>query len=332
MDDHIRKVVAEAPPLSDEQQRTIARIFNVEQTRAEARLNRRPYTGGAPDGLVHRSRLLGKPERSNEEVLQAYRQEWEEGLARTPMWSTYHHCPEDIFRWRIQLDCGCVEERMTTTDNPQSLLDGADTDWRTGKKLPPGQYLCHSGDHPDHVFPVRDVASWDERERERDLPADPVNPPEWWGDGDNECAEQWAKFRKGPRTLVSWRAILTCGHHFTALMELDWTPEQGLSRATPERLAEMRAEWAEAYAPGPIPQKYVRQLDAGWPQLYHHLDCEICKTVRKPVVYQPLGWLVPPPKPRAPRKQQSAEQRLLAELAKAESEANRLRDELEKLK
>jgi hypothetical protein len=29
-------------------------------------------------------------------------------------------------------------------------------------------------------------------------------------------------------------------------MAIDWMPEQGLRKTTPERLAEMRVEWAEA--------------------------------------------------------------------------------------
>jgi hypothetical protein len=329
MDEHIRKIVAEAPPLSEEQARKIAGLFDIEHRRAEARAERRPYTGGAPQGLARRSSLPGKPEQSNEEVLQAYRKTWDEGLARTPMWSMWYPCPEDIFRWRIQFDCGCIEERMTTTDDPQSLLDKSDKDWLTDEYLPSGQYLCRRRDHPHHGFPVRDIASWDGRVGEQELPADPVDPPEWWGD---ESAEKWAQYRKGPRTLASWKATLTCGHRFTTLMALDWTPEQGLTEATPERLAEMRVEWAEEYAPDPIPDDYARRLDAGWPRLYHHLDCDVCKNVRKPVVYQPLGWLVPPPPPpRKPRKQKTPEERLRAELAKTEREAKRLRDELKRL-
>ena len=90
----------------------------------------------------------------------------------------WHPCPEDIFRWRIQFDCGCIEERMTTTDAPQTLLEKSDTDWRTGEYLLPGQYLCRRRDHPHHACPVRDIASWDGRDGEQDLPADPVDPPE----------------------------------------------------------------------------------------------------------------------------------------------------------
>ncbi|MDQ1247248.1 MAG: hypothetical protein QG597_1618 [Actinomycetota bacterium] len=329
MDEYIRKVVAEAPPLSEEQARKIAVLFDVERHRAEARAERRPYSGGAPEGLACRTTLPGKPEQSNEEVLQAYRETWNAGLAQTPMWSMWYSCPEDIFRWRIQFDCGCIEERMTTTDDPQALLEKSDTDWRTGEHLLPGQYLCRRSDHSHNACPVRDIASWDERDGEQDLPADPVDPPDWWGD---ESTDKWAAYRKGPRRLATWKATLTCGHKFTTLMEVGWAPEQGLTRATPERLAEMRVGLAQAYAPDSIPGKYVRQLDAGWPQLYHHLDCDVCRDVRRPVAYQPLAWLIPPPpRPRKPRRQKTPEECLRAELAKTEREAKRLRAALKRL-
>ncbi|GAA2567325.1 hypothetical protein [Mycolicibacterium diernhoferi] len=302
MDEYIRKIVAEAPPLSIEQARTIATLLDVENQRAKARAERQPYNGDAPEGLSRRSSLSGTPEQSNGQVLQAYRKLWDTGLARTPLWPLWHPNPEDIFRWRIKFDCGCVEDRMTTTDDPQSLRDGSDNDWRTSERLPPGQYVCGRTDHPHHKFPVRNVASWDGRRGERDFAADPIEPPEWWGDAG---AEKWMAYRKEPRTLANWAATLTCGHRFTTLMNLDWTPEQGLHETPPERLSEMRAEWADAYAPDPIPDEYARQLDAGWPQLYHYLDCDACKNVRAPVSYQPLGWLVPPPKPRKPRQQKT---------------------------
>jgi hypothetical protein len=53
------------------------------------------------------------------------------------------------------------------------------------------------------------------------------------------------------------------------------------------------------------------------------------RTFRKPVSYQPLGWLAPTPP--LPRKQKTPEERLRAELAKTDREAKRLRDELKRL-
>src|SRR5690349_15641227 len=112
MDEHVRKIVAEAPPLSHEQARTIAALLDVDGQRAKARAEREPYNGDAPTGLTRRSSLPGTPLQSNEQVLQSYRKTWDEGLARTPLWSLRHASPEDIFRWRIKFDCDCIEERM----------------------------------------------------------------------------------------------------------------------------------------------------------------------------------------------------------------------------
>lgn len=176
-DEYIKKVVAAAPPLSPEQERAIARIFDIEGQRAQRRADRRPYSGGAPPGLTRR-RFSGAPEHSNDEVLEAYRKRWDEGLERSPMYSMYHTSPEDTFRWRTQFDCGCVEERITGSDDPQSILDGSDRDWRSSEALPPGQYWCR-GDHPKRDLPLRAIASWDERVEERELPADPIEPPEY---------------------------------------------------------------------------------------------------------------------------------------------------------
>lgn len=53
MDEYIRKIVAEAPPLSDEQARKIAGLFDIEHRRAQDRAERRPYTAGASEGVKH---------------------------------------------------------------------------------------------------------------------------------------------------------------------------------------------------------------------------------------------------------------------------------------
>jgi tetracycline repressor-like protein len=70
VDEHVAKIVAEAPPFSPEQARDIARIFDIEGSRAQKRGERQPHPASTPPppGLKKRS-LPGAPERSNEEVL-----------------------------------------------------------------------------------------------------------------------------------------------------------------------------------------------------------------------------------------------------------------------
>jgi hypothetical protein len=349
LDEHVAKIVAEAPPFSAGQARDIARIFDVERSRAQKRAERQPHPASAPPppGLRKRS-LPGVPERSNEEVLAAVRQRWEEGLANTPMYSLWFTSPEDMFRWRVQFDCGCIEDWCNTSDDPQSLLDATrhnPFDFLDGKKnLRPGQYLC-KGQHPRPHLPLREVASWDERLGEKVIPTDPAEPPDWWvkamakkaehkaAEGeefDDEPEESWADVRQvEPKTVAEWTATLTCGHGMKTTKDLDWTPDQGVIRS-PETVADIRARHAKR---GVEPSGWIaKSLAAGWPDDALDMDCRLCPIVRKPVAYEPLGWLVPPPKPpRKPRQYKSPKELKAARLKQVEREAKRLRAELKAL-
>ena len=91
------------------------------------------------------------------------------------------------------------------------------------------------------------------------------------------------------RWVADWKATLTCGHHIKVQRNVDWTPEQGLQRAMPARLKEMRLELAKVYAPEPIPDHDQKMLDAGWPELGTYLNCRLCPIARTVVAYEPLG-------------------------------------------
>jgi hypothetical protein len=348
-DEHTAKVVADAPPFSDEQARKIATLLDVEGSRARKRAERQPHPANAPAplGLMKRS-LPGTPERSNEEVLASGRERWEEGLAKTPMYSLWFTSPEDMFRWRVQFDCGCIEDWCNTSDDPQSLLDATrhnPFDFLDGKKnLLPGEYLC-KGEHPRPDLPLREVASWDERLGEKVIPADPVEPPNWWvaavarkaefktakgEDADSDAEEKWEEVRQAePKTVAEWTATLTCGHGMKTKKDLDWTPDQGVIRS-PETVADIYARHAKL---GVEPSGWIaKSLAAGWPDDAHDMDCRLCPIVRKPVAYEPLGWLVPPPKPpRKPRVNKSPKELAQARLKQVEREAKKLRAELKAL-
>lgn len=348
-DEYVAKIVAEAPPFSPEQARDIARIFDVEGSRAQKRAERLPHSASAPPPRgLNRRNLPGTPERSDEEVLASVRKQWGKGLAKTPMYSLYYTSPEDMFRWRVQFDCGCIEEQMNASDNPQSLLDATrhnPFNFLDGKKnLPPGEYLC-KGEHSRPDLPLREVASWDERLGEKVIPADPVEPPDWWvkamakraerkapsGDEfDEEPEDRWEDVRQAePKMVVEWTATLTCGHGMKTKKELDWTPDQGVLRS-PETVADVHARHAKR---GVEPSGWIaKSLAAGWPDDAHGMDCSLCPIVRHPVAYEPLGWLMPPPKPpRKPRKHKSPKELKAARLKQVESEAKTLRAELKAL-
>jgi hypothetical protein len=307
LDEHVAKVVADAPPFSLEKARDISRIFDIEGSRARKRAERQPHPAGTPPppGLKKRD-LPGTPERSNEDVLASVRKEWEEGLAKSPMYSLYYTSPEDMFRWRVQFDCGCIEERMNTSDNPQSLLEATrhnPFDFLDGKKnLPPGEYLC-KGVHPRSEFPLREVASWDERLGEKVIPADPVEPPDWWVEAiakkaehkaaegaefDADPEESWEDVRQAePKTVAEWLATLTCGHGMKTKKGLDWTPDQGVIRS-PEAVADIRARHTKR---GVEPSGWIAEsLAAGWPDDAHDMDCSTPSCASRWPTSRWAGW------------------------------------------
>lgn len=312
------------PPMSDEQKRRIATLFDVDRTRERRRAEREPRRADAPPppGLVRR-KFPGSP-RPKEDALQEYRSWYDVGEAKEPMWSVWYPGPEDVFRWRWQFDCGCIEERLTHSDDPQSILDGSDRDpYRSHQRLPQGQYLC-GGEHPRPSLPLRDIASWDECLGRRLLPPDPVRPQH------GIPSDVWAVMRHGDQRWVSdWKATLTCGHQIEVQQNADWTPEQGLKRATPARLKEMRRELTKTCAPEPIPEQDRKLLDAGWPELGSYLDCSMCPIVRKVSAYESLGWLVAPAKQVRARRQKSRREVLEARIRHAERELKQLRKELD---
>jgi hypothetical protein len=111
--------------------------------------------------------------------------------------------------------------------------------------------------------------------------------------------------------------------------DLDWTPDQGVTRS-PETVAHIRNRHAKR---GVEPSGWIaKSLAVGWPDDAHDMDCSLCPIVRKPVAYEPLGWLVPPPKPPLkPRRRKSPKELKAARLRQVKREAKKLRSELKGL-
>ena len=51
--------------------------------------------------------------------------------------------PEDIYRWRVQYDCGCIDEQLATNDSVE-LLRHSHTDPLSRERLPAGQFLSRA--------------------------------------------------------------------------------------------------------------------------------------------------------------------------------------------
>lgn len=313
---HLRESVDNAPPFSRKQQELIAHTFA--DSWAEKRLERQPHPTNNPPPRGLRKRRLPGAARPNDEVLA----DWEQKIRDNPIVRAWCGDPEDIFRWRLQFDCGCIEERLGRTDNPQSLLEVSDPNIYTkGDRLPPGEFFC-SGEHTPQSFPLRGFASWGGFTR-RLQEEDPVEVPEQWAFlGQDYCDRTRCT---ETHWVHDWRATLTCGHSIAVSgQDIDWTPDQVKDAADPEVLAKKRARFEND--DNEFAQK---MLAAGWPDLGTYRDCDLCPKTRKVVAYEPLGWLIPPP--RKPRKQKSQKERLQAQIQRAEREAERLRAELKEL-
>ncbi|OBH47303.1 hypothetical protein [Mycobacterium mantenii] len=273
-------------------------------------------------------RLPGKP-RPADVVLAEYesRNRKRREHIKPPLWRFWAPDPSDVFRWRIELDCGCIEERLKNSYcaegkvKPDSTIaTSSDFDGLAQEWLPPGEFLC-CGKHRKRLKPIRNVADWGYCEV-REFPADPVEPPQMWADH----PDIWAVIQHPePHKSAFWKTLLDCGHFADVVTDVDWKPEDGPTHPTPERLKEMRAEMAE------LDRWHKHLLDAGWPRPAPFHECYMCSVVRRLVAYEPIDWVSPRPKPVKPMKPKPSRTALERRLQKLESDAAQLREQLRNL-
>lgn len=260
--------------------------------------------------------------------------EFEAGVAqlrsrmKPALWPFFIPKAEDMFRWRVMLECGCVDE-VLTRGHDRYPDQGSSTDPLSGYRLPVGQYWCRS-DH-ETPKPYRDIVEW-VRRKVREFPPDPEEPQHGLD------PETWAKIRHTePHSSAFWTVRLSCGHFTDSVVtDVEWKPEDGPKFVTKKRLAEMRRDFNEHWASGDAPQwpeegprrdHFRKMLDLGWPRPEPEEDCFACTGAKRFAGYQRIGWLVQRPKPPSP----PLTERQLTEkqLAKAEAEVQRLRRRLE---
>jgi hypothetical protein len=77
--------------------------------------------------------------------------------------------PENIYRWRVQYDCGCIDEQLATNDTVEWLLAHSHTDPLSRQPLPAravsvrGQFLCERSarEHKGSPEPEQLIVGWD---------------------------------------------------------------------------------------------------------------------------------------------------------------------------
>jgi len=244
--------------------------------------------------------LPGQP-KSAQEALADYVKERETYRRRladvTPglaaMLDFWRPAPDEMYRWRILMSCGCIEEGALS------------------ETLKPGDAYCRVDEH-DEPLTKRRIVLWHYR-HETELPADDNHPE--------------------PRTLVFWNAELVCGHTEDIVVDADWRPADGPTRvdadhqrALEERFRRRRRGWPEDER-----KDDLRRAKEGWPTPDTMATCYQCAHRRHVVAYEPLGPLVskkPPRKAPRPRKAVDPKVKIRQQLRAAESEARRLRKQL----
>ncbi|MEU4396762.1 hypothetical protein [Kribbella sp. NPDC023855] len=270
-------------------------------------------------------RLPGKA-RPARETLEEYNRHNDERRRHIPnaLWSFFAPSPDKLYRWRVQLDCECVVEVLTS--GKDSRPD--EQRWRdpvSSALLPCGQISCWHDAAPP--APYREIIDWGDR-RLVSFEADPVEPPDWAGE------EIWAALRRDePRRSAFWTVTLSCGHVTDAVCDPAWKPSDGPKLASIERTREMKRQFEEYWSTHPGEQDerermhWERMLQQRWPRPSPEALCSTCTHVRQVVACQRAGWLVPrmpqPEQPKPPSKEA-----LRRRLKKAEAEAARLRSQL----
>ena len=115
----------------------------------------RPPAAPAHAAAVLR-RLPGKARR-RADVLREYQHLNAERRSRipAPLWPFWAPGPDEYYRWRVELNCGCITEVLTC--GPERRPD--ETQWPDpvcGARLPVGQLLCTHKDSPP--APYREIA------------------------------------------------------------------------------------------------------------------------------------------------------------------------------
>lgn len=284
----------------------------------------------APGCLLRKVPGRARPQK---QVLALFREEVAELRRRykPEFWLLFIPKAEDMYRWRVQLECGCTRELFTRGESRFPDED-SDTDPLTGYRLPSGELRC-AADHGPVPKIYRDIVEWIKSDV-KEFPVDPEEPK--YG----MTVEDWAMVRHAePHSSAFWTVKLACGHVSTSVItEVGWTPEEGPRLVSEERAAEICKEFEALWSNKPGHQGWPREgserdhvrkmIELRWPRPEPEQECRACICAKRITGYQRIGWLVSktlsaPPKLAIDRK------KVEAKLAAAEAEVQLLRKQLD---
>ena len=279
--------------------------------------------------VAPRRRRIAGPTRSRSEARADFDARVAKWRERNPaLWRLMEPKAEDIIRWKVELECGCVDELFL--DRHQVPEETLQFDPFSDARLPAHERLCGDESHRQaRVAPYRTIVAWHAR-RTVDYPDDPVTPPAGWD------PDVWKVIRKPARTCAFFDVELSCGHHTSVpVRDLDWRPGDPHSPSvTHERAQEMLEELEECWGddPEPGPQEVIdrewwrRWLSRRCPRPDLEATCCLCRMGSKVLGYQRIGPLVVKSAQRRPT--ESRTERVRERLKALEAEAEKLRQEL----
>jgi hypothetical protein len=319
------------PPMSPDQRRSVLGILHggFRSRIDEARRVGRP-AGTEPDPRERKLPGRATPVRQVRREYELAHADVKENVPRDEwpiLWWYGYPDPEELYRWRIRLDCGCVEEVTTVGDDPVP----PDKTWRHPWRdvaLAPGRYY-HRHKQERLLGPYRLITHWMSSEEYVQQP-EPPEPPDWCADS----PELWDQIRiKQIQAYAKWTVRLECGHLGKTLTEPGWQPGRE-PRTNAERAETLRGELdaGELFSDEPVEREHwLRMIELGLPSPAPEVGCPECEGVHPIVGYERVGWLVPPlappmpyqPKPRIPTREELLQQRI----KELEAENTRLKRE-----
>src|SRR5829696_6973863 len=105
-------------------------------------------------------RLPGRA-RPREEVLREYQESNAKARRNVPtiLWDFFAPDPDRFYRWRVQLDCGCIKELLTSDKEKLPTESTYRCDQLYHSQLQPGQVGCANDEHT-RPQPYREIVAW----------------------------------------------------------------------------------------------------------------------------------------------------------------------------
>jgi hypothetical protein len=242
--------------------------------------------------------------------------------------------PEDVFRWRIQLDCGCIREVQTRGDDVQELLAQSDSYHFTSvkpsereRKEENDRYNAewredHTAEAAGEKPPVRP--------KRPSLKGKEKLPPgewlcehnsecpryRWWGGGPVRDIVEWIRRRDQPqisepleidgemigsrKQYAVWEVVLSCG---TTTRNGSMISTGSLKTASAEKSLARRGFCPLDEFLAEIVKDRDQDDEEFWRRVYaeNHPDpvpfaqCKTCGNLRSMVAYERVGFLAPTP-------------------------------------